>query len=47
MNDSVSPGAPRSPEQDRTVNRLLEGELLDLFGAAVVIVPFAILLRYL
>ncbi len=47
MSDNASPGASRSPEQDMSVNRLLEGELLDLYAAALVIVPIAALLRFL
>jgi hypothetical protein len=33
--------------EGRTVNQLLEGELLDLYAAVLIIVPLAALLRLL
>lgn len=55
MNSTVPPrtssGAaqdtPRDWPQGRTVNRLLEGELLDLYAAVLIVVPIAVLLRLL
>ncbi len=51
MNSTVPPrtssGATQDRTQGRTVNRLLEGELLDLFAAVLIIVPIAVLLRFL
>lgn len=32
---------------NRTVNRLLEGELLDLYAAILIVVPIAVFLRSL
>lgn len=39
---------PSSAEPDkRTANRLLEGELLDLYAAILIVVPIAVFLRSL
>jgi hypothetical protein len=35
------------PAADRTVNRLLEGELLDLYAAILIVVPIAVFMRSL
>jgi len=42
-----STGEPGPEPGDRTVNRLLEGELLDLYAAILIVVPIAIFLRSL
>lgn len=47
MNSTVPPRALSNERQDRTVNRLLEGELLDLYAAVLIIVPIAFCLRFL
>lgn len=36
-----------SQTNDRTVNRLLDGELLDLYVAILIVVPVAMFLRSL
>lgn len=39
---------PSSTESgNRTANRLLEGELLDLYAAILIVVPIAVFLRSL
>ncbi|MDI1287603.1 MAG: hypothetical protein PSV46_24675 [Reyranella sp.] len=51
MNTTVPPRTSSGKAQDRgqgrIVNRLMEGELLDLYAAVLIIVPIAILLRLL
>jgi hypothetical protein len=51
MNSTVPPTTSSGVTQDRaegrTVNRLLEGELLDLYAAVLIVVPLAVLLRLL
>ncbi len=47
MNSTVPPRVSSNERQDRTINRLLEGELLDLYAAVLIIVPIAIFLRFL
>jgi hypothetical protein len=44
----MTPRRPSSAEPgDRTVNRLLEGELLDLYAAILIVVPIAVFMRSL
>lgn len=47
MNSSIPPRTSSRESQGRTVNRLLEGELLDLYAAVLIIVPIAVFLRFL
>ena len=47
MNSAVPPKVSSNEGQDRTVNRLLEGELLDLYAALLIVVPIAVFLRFL
>jgi len=47
MNFTVPPRTSRSEARDSTTSRLLEGELLDLFAAVLIIVPIAVFLRFL
>lgn len=47
MNSTVPPRKSRSAAQDSATNRLLEGELLDLYAAVLIIVPIAAFLRFL
>ncbi|MDP1967164.1 MAG: hypothetical protein Q8K93_33750 [Reyranella sp.] len=45
---TMTPRRPSSAEAgDRTVNRLLEGELLDLYAAILIVVPIAVFMRSL
>lgn len=47
MNFTGPPRTSRSEAGDSSTNRLLEGELLDLFAAVLIIVPIAVFLRFL
>ncbi len=47
MNSTVPPRASSNGNQDRAINRLLEGELLDLYAAVLIIVPIVVFLRFL
>ncbi len=47
MNSTIPPRASSNESHDRTINRLLEGELLDLYTAVLIIVPIAVFLRFL
>lgn len=47
MNLTVPPRPSSNERQDRAINRLLEGELLDLYAAVLIIVPIAFCLRFL
>ena len=47
MISRISPRASRSAAQDSATNRLLQGELLDLYAAVLIIVPLAVFLRFL
>jgi hypothetical protein len=47
MNLTVPPRASSNERHDRTINRLLEGELIDLYAAVLIIVPIAAFLRFL
>jgi len=44
---TMTPRRPSTQQGDRTVNRLLEGELLDLYAAILIVVPIAVFMRSL
>jgi TRAP-type C4-dicarboxylate transport system permease small subunit len=44
---TITPRRRSTEHVDRTVNRLLEGELLDLYAAILIVVPIAVLMRSL
>lgn len=47
MNSTVPPRVSSNERQDSSIKRLLEGELLDLYAAVLIIVPIAVFLRFL